>query len=1318
MTDKDLNKNVLLAVNGEDGPSVPAVGTEALPNQFELPETEVPLPERPFHERLDTAIEELNEAHANIAVPEDEALTPADPTDEHGEGGRIYQVHFLGMRGLVDSGYPNGPISFDFPADEQEYDWHLLRDPDIKIIGISEIPFGGVEDAVAFEGDPLFFQVALSFPTNEDILLNMMTIDGTATGGEDFEITDFRYSTDGGDTFIDAIDGTIITIIAGTTSTILEIDTFEDSIDEVPETMSVKVAEVVSGTVGDSSNTARGIILDTTILPPELSLTAHTEDGAIKEDTSTEATLSAITTGSSDSLLEVKIFGLEGWTVDFSALENDPDVDEVTFVDGTLCIKLNDSVNSFSGDLVLTPPADSDIDLKPTLEATVSDGNVTLTFDESSVVTVDAVADDATVNIDLKNENGEDDSFVGGEKGSLNANGEFGDNIDGSETHEVIIVAGEGYTFTGNFTTNDGNLDGPPSFNMDNTEVTFYVATGEGETGVYDVTFEVMADFADVDEGEPFKATATATETPSDTTADPSDNVVIEMDTDGENVNFIGELNPQGFQFTLEDLLKEDGSAIGNLILDLPTVGDTLSSVTLTAPDGWSLDAEVGGQILAVSGSGTNVLTLTLDDITFPDSLNVDVDVMPPEDTDVDGVVTASGTIVDGNATLPFSKDFDVPVDAILDEKAEVTQTGGTVMGEEMLTPQTFDLNLDFSLVSAGFTGSLEGGPDTDGSEIITNVTIQLTADDLTGVVLQFDGSEPASANLTPNGDGNYTLTANESDYEAAIESLQVMIPGGFDGGLTGSMSITREEANTPEGEVPASGDEPDETDNQSPSTDSFDFEIDIAANNPPDAVNDLTFVDQNSDVIIKVLNNDSDPDGDLINIINTTDPSNGSIVTNPDGTITYTPGMDFTGFDTFTYTISDGRGGEDTATVTVSVNAPPTILNGDIVTNTNQQNQEMRLTFMQANDPTIFFSMVGVLDSQGQQKSFAEPVGFVIDPREEYIVTVEYVSGTKVLVKDFTLENVDIVDPNDGINLGDGTSNTNHAMTAVITPEGELIIGPTISTDSGGTDDTINTGNTTNIPYIYANGGDDTLTGGDGTQVLDGNSGNDTLSGGAGNDILKGGSGDDILNGDADDDLLEGGPGADDIDGGTGIDTAEYFESSAGVTIDLNDDTNNAGGDALGDTYTDVENLIGSNHNDMITGDSGDNVLKGLDGDDTIFGNGGNDTITGGNGADTLDGGAGNDVFAYIDPLDGGDIINNFEADSDIVSLDNLFDGLLVPSGDRDELVQLTDNGGNEWTVEVDTNGDSTFDTLIATVNTTGGDLVLGVNVSVGEFG
>ncbi len=93
-------------------------------------------------------------------------------------------------------------------------------------------------------------------------------------------------------------------------------------------------------------------------------------------------------------------------------------------------------------------------------------------------------------------------------------------------------------------------------------------------------------------------------------------------------------------------------------------------------------------------------------------------------------------------------------------------------------------------------------------------------------------------------------------------------------------------------------------------------------ANNPPDAQDDTAQVQAGRSVEIDVLANDRDPDGDplVLGVLGTA--ANGTVVPGPGRRVTYTPRAGFTGVDTFTYRIADGRGGSDEARVTVTVTA------------------------------------------------------------------------------------------------------------------------------------------------------------------------------------------------------------------------------------------------------------------------------------------------------------------------------------------------------------------------------------------------------------
>lgn len=89
--------------------------------------------------------------------------------------------------------------------------------------------------------------------------------------------------------------------------------------------------------------------------------------------------------------------------------------------------------------------------------------------------------------------------------------------------------------------------------------------------------------------------------------------------------------------------------------------------------------------------------------------------------------------------------------------------------------------------------------------------------------------------------------------------------------------------------------------------------------NQSPIANNDTATLAEDTFVSISVLDNDSDPDGDIINVINITQGDNGS-VSQSGAILTYTPNADYNGSDTFSYTVSDGKGGTDSATVNLTI--------------------------------------------------------------------------------------------------------------------------------------------------------------------------------------------------------------------------------------------------------------------------------------------------------------------------------------------------------------------------------------------------------------
>ncbi|MCZ6582296.1 MAG: Ig-like domain-containing protein, partial [Thaumarchaeota archaeon] len=90
------------------------------------------------------------------------------------------------------------------------------------------------------------------------------------------------------------------------------------------------------------------------------------------------------------------------------------------------------------------------------------------------------------------------------------------------------------------------------------------------------------------------------------------------------------------------------------------------------------------------------------------------------------------------------------------------------------------------------------------------------------------------------------------------------------------------------------------------------------SVNDKPTA-NDASFTTQEETSLSNSLSG-TDPEGDQLTFAKATDPSNGSVILNADGTFTYTPNENYSGSDSFTFTVSDGGDSSDPATVTILV--------------------------------------------------------------------------------------------------------------------------------------------------------------------------------------------------------------------------------------------------------------------------------------------------------------------------------------------------------------------------------------------------------------
>lgn len=134
-----------------------------------------------------------------------------------------------------------------------------------------------------------------------------------------------------------------------------------------------------------------------------------------------------------------------------------------------------------------------------------------------------------------------------------------------------------------------------------------------------------------------------------------------------------------------------------------------------------------------------------------------------------------------------------------------------------------------------------------------------------------------------------------------------------------------------------------------------------VLANLPPTLTDDIATVDEDTPTVINVLSNDSDTENDALTVISTTNGIHGSVTINLDGTITYTPAANFSGIDSFTYTVADSEGGTTTATVNVTispVNDAPVAFDS-VVTLSEDTQIEITLGGGDVDNETLSFTLV-----------------------------------------------------------------------------------------------------------------------------------------------------------------------------------------------------------------------------------------------------------------------------------------------------------------------------------------------------------------------
>jgi len=739
----------------------------------------------------------------------------------------------------------------------------------------------------------------------------------------------------------------------------------------------------------------------------------------------------------------------------------------------------------------------------------------------------------------------------------------------------------------------DGTVEFTPALNFNGAAtITYTVADPEGNTdaGQAVVTVTPVND-------APVAVDDTAT-TPEDTA------VLVDLrgnDTDVDNTNdelTISDISVPADQGTFVD--NGDGT-----ILFTPAagfIGEATISYTVSDPDGAS---DEGQAVVTVTDGPENFAPVAVDDFAETDEETLVVVPVLTNDTDpeddpltITEALSEDGTVViNGDGTLSFTPNVDFFGEAVID----YTVTDGNGGFDDARVFVTVE-NVNDAPVAVD---------DVASTDLNTPVVIDVLSND-------FD----------PDGDELGLISATSDDVVAEIDPVDLTVTftpnEGFVGDAVIDYVIDDEFGERDMGQVIVSVGQPSA---------------------PPVAMDDTAETDEDTPVVIDVLSNDDDPDGDDLTVTEATSPD-GSVTINDDGTLEFTPNPDFNGPTTITYTITDGKGGEDTATVDVTVNpvndgplaeddfafTPPSTSVTVPVLDNDSDTEGDPLTIISASSPdgvveinddgTLTFTPADGFAGEAQV-NYTISDGELTDPAVLFVTVRD--NEPPVTVDDTAIGNQDSVIfipvlENDSDPDGDPLT-----VISATSPDGDITILP-----DGSLDFLPNPGfnGPTEITYVVSDGfggetpgtvnvlvRDGIVTGTDGDDLIDedfdGDPQGDVVDGGDGflpgeepqDDIIIAGDGDDTILAGLGDDEVTGGAGDDSIDGGVG------------------DDAINGGS---GD-----DTIAGGEGNDEIEGDDPLDLLDPDEaGDDLINAGAGDDTVFGGNGSDTVDGGEGDDVI------------------------------------------------------------------------------------------
>ncbi len=601
----------------------------------------------------------------------------------------------------------------------------------------------------------------------------------------------------------------------------------------------------------------------------------------------------------------------------------DPDGDDLTVTAVTQGTNGSVTIDATSGNPVYTPNAD--FNGTDTFTYTISDGEGG-TDTATVMVTVDPVQD-APVAVDDVESITEDDTVS---DSVLSANVNAADSDADGDTLTVTMIDGAPFTPGTQLTLPSGALltmraDG--SYDYDTNGAFDGLSDGDSVTDSFTYT---------IDDGNGGTDTARVDINISGVNdapiAEANARTITEDQTAAETGNVIADDNGLGVDSDLEGDSLTVSDVDGTPVVADTVITGTYGTLTIQ-PDGsysYQLDT-TNVQAFQTAQTETDSFTYTINDGNGgTDTATLEFSIDGQNDAPVavaDTETTDEETLVSGNA-LPNDSDIDGgPL--VVTPQTGVAGSGGGVFSIDAAGMWSFDPNGEFERLGVGDSATTAltyqiddglGGTDT------ATVTITVTGvNDVPGVV-DDTGTTQEDMPLTLN------VLSNDSDLDGDTLTLD---------------SVTQ----PPNGTVAIVGGQLVYTPNANfKGTDSFTYTVDDGnggtatatvsvtvepVNDAPVAVDEAVTTSEDTPVTVDVLPNDADVDGDTLTVTDVTQGTNGTVAI-VGGQLVYTPNADSNGEDIFTYTVDDGQGGTDVATVTVrivSVNDVPVAVDDAVST-------------------------------------------------------------------------------------------------------------------------------------------------------------------------------------------------------------------------------------------------------------------------------------------------------------------------------------------------------------------------------------------------